>query len=85
MLQRLQTGKMSLKGWLDVHISFCTTSVTLHRAYVNLKYTDNLIVISGSFIKTSSGARIREIPDSKQQIDLKGKEKKVVLLQAHRN
>lgn len=78
MLQHLQVGKISVKGWLGVHISLCTPLVTLYRPYVNMKNIDNLIGLTGSLNKTNSGECKRGISDSRQQIDLKEKEKNQV-------
>lgn len=75
MLQPLQVGKIIIVGWLGVHISLCTPLVTLHRPYVNMKNTDNLIGRTWSLNETNSGECKRLIPDSRQQIDLKGEEK----------
>lgn len=76
MLQHLQAGKISIEGWLGVYISLCIPSVTLHRPYVNMKNIDSLIGITGSLNEKNSGEYKRGIPDSRQQFDLKGKEKK---------
>lgn len=64
MLQCLQAGKISLEGWLDDRISFCTTSGH-YMEHMLQNAVLNLIGVSGSFNRTNLGECKREMPDSK--------------------